>query len=520
MKNEKLLKALGDIDGKYVKEAMPQPEGARAKPFYRYFNTSPRKAMLALAVVVLLMIAMIFSVSALREPVVQFLTEVYEMIFNRNEPEWMYEQETTRYLQESETAPTTAAWHGSGREGKTAGFPGYTWGYSPINGLEMRTDYALYAPGEKEIRVTITNNSGKELMWWGAGEYSLQYWDGYGWLRCSVFPEWGPNPPPEQEMIFEPLPNGKTQTAYSLKGWEAPVEGFYRMTVTARELGEQYVDSQTDFRMQAVFELSSSSTPKLTQELAAKLIPIQTKIIADTPYYPPTPIVRPAEPIVTEPIPSIEETPFSPRDVIEMQQGFWEVGDYVQRIPAKRYKYWMSEEAIFVYFYQHAQGAEDAVLCLKIDGWVDDYVRGKTEMLDDLTENFLIRHANIEFIRFSSAGSAIPPPRGIQIGDPESKIFECYPDIRRGDQSDILYDITAIYPWAKPAQSRVNRDNGTFFIGGQKSAHGNWVFLCADMISEDTEDVPLLWTNPLRLEYQIKDGKIAEIYFSCSFEPE
>jgi len=213
MKNEKLLRAIGDINGKYVREAMPRPEGAQAKPYYRFVNTSAKKALLALAVAFILLITMIFSVSALREPVVQFLAEVYEMIFHRDEPEWMYAQETTRYLQEGETAPTTAVWHGSGREGKTAGFAGYTWADIPFSNLEMRTEYALYALDTKEIRVTVTNDSGKELMWWGAGDCQIQYWDGFGWFRCASFEELTLTPPREGEMVFEPLPPGKTQAA-------------------------------------------------------------------------------------------------------------------------------------------------------------------------------------------------------------------------------------------------------------------------------------------------------------------
>ena len=158
MKNERLLNAIGDIDGKYIKEAAPSE-----KPYYRFVNTNAKKAMLALAAVILLLITMIFSVSALREPVVQFLKEVYESFFPSDVPEWMYELETTRYLQEGETAPTTAAQHGSGRENKSAGFPGHTyaWVDLPAGELEMRTEYALYAPGAKEIRVIVTNNTGK-----------------------------------------------------------------------------------------------------------------------------------------------------------------------------------------------------------------------------------------------------------------------------------------------------------------------------------------------------------------------
>lgn len=91
---------------------------AQDKSYYRFVNTGAKRAVLALAVVILLLITMVFSVSALREPVVQFIAEIYEMFFPSDEPEWMYELETTRYLQEGETAPTTAARQGAGARTK------------------------------------------------------------------------------------------------------------------------------------------------------------------------------------------------------------------------------------------------------------------------------------------------------------------------------------------------------------------------------------------------------------------
>jgi len=516
MNNERLLKAIGDIDGKYVREAMPKE---KTKPYYRFVNTVPKRAMFALAVVMLLLITMIFSVSALREPVVEFISEIYHMFFPSDVPEWMYELETTRYLQEGETAPTTAAQHGSGRENKSAGFPGYTyaWVDLPPGELELRTEYAQYAPDAKELRVVLKNNTGKKMMWWGAGDFTLQYWDGYGWHLCPIPPNWNFSPHPEPERVFQEMPAGKTRAVSSLEGWEPPVEGFYRITVTAREFKEVY-EGHEDIRVQAVFELSSS-TPKLTQDIAARLIPIQTKIITEEPYYPPIPIVRqaePVEPIVTEPFRPIEEMPFSSRDVLEMQQGFSfvEVRDYAQRMPAQRYKYWVLEDGVNLYFYRQKTDKE-AFLCMKINGWVDGVALGETGTMDVLDENFLIRAGYIEFIRFASAGNAIQPPRGIQIGDPESKIFECYPGFRGEGRENILYDVTAIYPWAKPGQGITK--NGSF-IGGRKEAHGNWVFLTADYNGEDESAVPLDWVNPLRLEYAIKDGKIAGIYFSRSYE--
>jgi len=63
---------------------------AQRSPFYPLVNTSFKKAVLAMAIVIILMITTVFSVSALREPVVRFIVEVYEkfsQVFFQHEPE-------------------------------------------------------------------------------------------------------------------------------------------------------------------------------------------------------------------------------------------------------------------------------------------------------------------------------------------------------------------------------------------------------------------------------------------------
>ena len=90
--NPMILRALGEAMDRRV-ERIPATERtfspafeqrmnrlirAQSKPYYRFVNTTPKKALLALAAAILLMITMMFSVSALREPVVRFIVEVYE----------------------------------------------------------------------------------------------------------------------------------------------------------------------------------------------------------------------------------------------------------------------------------------------------------------------------------------------------------------------------------------------------------------------------------------------------------
>jgi len=63
---------------------------AYRKPYYPMVNTNFKKAALAMAVVLILMITTVFSVSALREPVIRFFVEVYEKfshVFFHHKPE-------------------------------------------------------------------------------------------------------------------------------------------------------------------------------------------------------------------------------------------------------------------------------------------------------------------------------------------------------------------------------------------------------------------------------------------------
>lgn len=52
---------------------------AQRRPYYKYTNTRAKRAVLVLAAAIVLMITMVFSVSALREPVVRFFVETFEL---------------------------------------------------------------------------------------------------------------------------------------------------------------------------------------------------------------------------------------------------------------------------------------------------------------------------------------------------------------------------------------------------------------------------------------------------------
>jgi len=106
-RNPMLLMAIGEAMDRRV-ERIPVPEHtfspafeqkmnrlirAQSKPYYRFVNTKPKKAVLALAAALIMLLTTVFSVSALREPVVRFIMEVYEkfsQVFVQRQSEEQY----------------------------------------------------------------------------------------------------------------------------------------------------------------------------------------------------------------------------------------------------------------------------------------------------------------------------------------------------------------------------------------------------------------------------------------------
>ncbi|MCL2301281.1 MAG: DUF4367 domain-containing protein [Firmicutes bacterium] len=55
---------------------------AHQKPYYSLISTRPKRILLSFAAALILLTATVFSVSALREPVIRFIVEVYEKFSN------------------------------------------------------------------------------------------------------------------------------------------------------------------------------------------------------------------------------------------------------------------------------------------------------------------------------------------------------------------------------------------------------------------------------------------------------
>ena len=90
--NPEIVRALGDFMDRKVEQIpivehtfspafvrrMERLSRQVSKPYFHLVNTNAKKAALALAAAFIIMLTMVFSVSALREPVVRFIIEVYE----------------------------------------------------------------------------------------------------------------------------------------------------------------------------------------------------------------------------------------------------------------------------------------------------------------------------------------------------------------------------------------------------------------------------------------------------------
>ena len=147
--------------------------------------------------------------------------------------------------------------------------------------------------------------------------------------------------------------------------------------------------------------------------------------------------------------------PFTKDDITAIEAKFKTVGDYVKAVPTAWYRvdHWDAYGCeIIIEFYDQEPNADSwAKLQIRLhDETLCDIIGDKIYGVVQEVPEFLLDAEKIEMhrIEFAKVGSAIPTPRGINVGDPAQKIFEAYPDYRTGN-SNVLYDITVLYPGAK-----------------------------------------------------------------------
>ena len=233
----------------------------------------------------------------------------------------------------------------------------------------------------------------------------------------------------------------------------------------------------------------------------------------------------------TEPIEISAAKPFTKDDIATIETNFKTVGDYVNAVPAAWYKvdHWDAYGCeIFVHFFDHKPNeASQAFLYLQLrDETLCDIIEYKyTELLQELPKVLLdTKKAEIRSIDFAKIGSAITPPRGIKVGDSAQKIFDSYPDYRTGD-SDVLYDITKLYPEAKPEWGKWDGEgwSNINFMGGGIMAGGVGFSYAEQPWGWDDRESDYTWLNMYNprylLTYQVEYNIITGIEYKLLYHP-
>jgi len=118
---------------------------AQRKPFYRYTNTRGKKAVLALAAAFILMATLMFSVSAIREPVMRFFVQAYET-FSRV---FFHQQETEDQFPATLETLYMPTWLPEGYqldESMTVAIDSfYSWTFSNADGREIKFEQFIIA---------------------------------------------------------------------------------------------------------------------------------------------------------------------------------------------------------------------------------------------------------------------------------------------------------------------------------------------------------------------------------------
>jgi len=238
--------------------------------------------------------------------------------------------------------------------------------------------------------------------------------------------------------------------------------------------------------------------------------------------------------------------PFTKDDITAIEQNFKTVGDYVRAVPAVWYdvEYWYAVGGgIRIDFYNAKPEDDRSESFLSI--FTRDDVPGITDVEDvvvftaqELPKALLAaENAIIHRVDFAKTGTAISPPRGLAIGDNAQKILEAYPDYRLGD-GDILYDITTLYPWAKPEWGNTEWDapdgQGWMrapeygFLGGRIWKENSYYITRFIFMEKpcwwDERSMDQPWTSDIysyywKLDYYVEENTIQGIEYMLLYHP-
>jgi len=242
-----------------------------------------------------------------------------------------------------------------------------------------------------------------------------------------------------------------------------------------------------------------------------------------------TTVATTTEETTTEPN-KTDAKPFTKDDITAIEAKFKTVGDYVKAVPAKCYRvgHWDANGCeITIDFYDQGPDMDsDSFLHLLLrDETLCDIIDDSYDLKQKLPV-FLLDAENVEIHRidFGKVGDTIPTPRGINVGDAAQKIYDSYPDYRTGD-SNVLYDITTLYPEAKPEWGKWDGEgwSNIDFMGGGVMEGGVGFSYAGQPWSWDEREEDYTWFsmyNPrYLLTYQIKDDMITGINYMLLYHP-
>jgi len=222
--------------------------------------------------------------------------------------------------------------------------------------------------------------------------------------------------------------------------------------------------------------------------------------------------------------------PFTKDDITAIEAQFKTVRDYVKAVPATWYEVDHQDAygcEIYIRFFDHEPITDSrAFLLLQLlDETLCDIIEYKFDGPTQELPKVLLdaKDLVIKSIDFTKTGSAITPPRGIKIGDDTLRIFEAYPNNHPEDY--VLYDITAIFPEAKPEWGKWDGEgySNIDFLGGGIMENGVGFSYAEQPWGWDDRESDYTWLNMYNprylLTYQVKDDVITGIEYMLLYHP-
>ena len=208
-----------------------------------------------------------------------------------------------------------------------------------------------------------------------------------------------------------------------------------------------------------------------------------------------------------------EPEPFTPEDVMDAVSGYKTVADWVEAAGRADYDVRTEESDGMTRIYL-GETDSSAIITVSVPenelivGEDGDSYRASDDYYEVLPEKLLsLPVMGVEFVNFDWLG--LPLPRGGKLGDSIDSIIAQYPHMGSPYDPNLLYDITALYPGADPAQGDYGLDTGDvrMIAGGYRSDASS-----ADPAVAGPNTVTYLWVSSPNPEDWKEYGQIVYVF--------